>query len=95
MASAMVVTRSWMSSRISSSKLRIVPRISTLSGMMFSRLPPRIMPTVTTAGSRVMSTLRLTTVCSPSTTWAAVTIGSTPSQGAAPWVCLPCTVMWK
>ena len=68
MASASVVTRSWMSSRISSSNVRTVPRISTLSGMMFSRTPPLIMPTVTTAGSRVMSTLRLTTVCRPRTT---------------------------
>jgi hypothetical protein len=84
-----------MSSRMSSLKLRMVPRISTLSGMMFSRTPPRMVPTVTTAGSWVMFRLRLTTVCSPSTTWAAVTIGSTPIQGAAPWVWRPCTVIFS
>ena len=66
-----------------------------MSGMMFSRTPPLIMPTVTTAGSRAMSMPRLTTVCSPSTTCAAVTIGSTPSHGAAPCVWRPCTVMPK
>ena len=82
-----------MSSRIVSSKLRMVPRISTESGMMFCRTPPLIMPTVTTAGSRVMSTWRLTIVCRPSTTWAAVTIGSTPYHGMAPCVCRPSTLM--
>ena len=62
---------------------------------MFSRTPPLIMPMVTTAGSRVMSTWRLTTVCRPSTTCAAVTIGSTPSHGIAPCVCRPSTLMLK
>ena len=60
---------------------------------MFWRTPPLIMPTVTTAGSRVRSTWRLTTVCRPSTTCAAVTIGSTPNQGIAPCVCRPSTLM--
>jgi hypothetical protein len=32
-----------------------VPRISTWSGMMFSRTPPLIAPMVTTAGSRFRS----------------------------------------
>ena len=78
---------------MASSKLRMVPRISTESGMMFSRTPPLMAPMVTTAGSRFRSRLRLTMVCKPSTIWADVTMGSTPSQGAAPWVCLPCTVI--
>ena len=78
-----------------SSKVRIVPIISTESGMMFSRLPPLMAPTVTTAGSCEMSTWRLTMVCSPSTTCAAVTIGSTPSHGIAPCVWRPVTLMRK
>ena len=95
MCSAVSLTRSWTSSRIASSKVRIVPRSSTESGMMFSRTPPLIAPTVTTAGSRAMSTWRLTIVCRPSTTCAAVTIGSTPRHGIAPCVCRPAMVMRK
>ena len=95
MASASVVTRSWMSSRMASSKLRIVPRISTVSGMMFSRRPPLMTPMVTTAGSCVRSICRLTTVCRPSTTWAAVTMGSMPDHGIAPWVWRPWMVILR
>ncbi len=95
MCSAVSLMRLWTSSRISSSKVRIVPRSSTESGMMFSRTPPLIAPTVTTTGSRVMSTWRLTIVCRPSTTCAAVTIGSTPCHGIAPCVCRPATVIRK
>ena len=94
-ASASVVTRSWMSSRMPSLKVRMVPVISTLSGMMFWRTPPRMVPRVTTAGSSVRSMVRLTTVCSPSTTCAAVTMGSTPAQGAAPCVWRPSTVIFS
>ena len=95
MASARVFTRSWIASRMSSLKVRMVPRISTRSGMMFSRTPPLMAPMVTTAGSSVRSIVRLTTVCRPSTTCAAVTMGSTPFQGAAPWVWLPCTSIFS
>ena len=73
----------------------MVPRISTDSGMMFSRRPPLIAPIVTTAGSWVRSIWRLTTVCRPITTWAAVTIGSTPNQGIAPWVWRPWIVILR
>ena len=73
----------------------MVPRISTDSGMMFSRKPPWMVPMVSTAGSRVRSVWRLITVCRPSTTWADTTIGSTPAQGMAPWVWLPCTVIFR
>ena len=59
-ASASVVTRSWISSRMSSSKERMVPRISTLSGMMFWRTPPLMVPMVTTAGSRATCTVCIT-----------------------------------
>ena len=51
MCSAVSVTRTWTSSRIASSKVRMVPIISTESGMMFLRTPPLMRPTVTTAGS--------------------------------------------
>ena len=95
MPSASVVMRSWIASRMPSSKLRMVPRISTESGMMFSRTPPLIAPMVTTAGSRFRSSVRLTMVCRPSTICADVTMGPTPSQGAAPCVCLPCTVIFS
>ncbi|MNT66253.1 hypothetical protein D3C72_2043050 [compost metagenome] len=60
---------------------------------MFSRVPPLIEPMLKTAGSLVISSERLMTVCSALTICAEVTMGSTPSQGAAPWVCLPSTVM--
>ena len=94
-ASASVVTRSWISSRIASSKVRMVPFISTESGMMLPRTPPLMLPMVTTAGSCVRSIWRLTTVCRPSTTCAAVTIGSTPYHGIAPCVWRPSTVIFK
>ena len=48
---------------------------------MFWRTPPSILPTVTTAGSSVMSTWRLTIVCRPTTICDAATIGSTPDHG--------------
>ena len=62
---------------------------------MFSRTPPLMAPMVTTAGSRVRSISRLTMVCSPSTTCAAVTMGSTPNQGIAPWVWRPLMVIFS
>ena len=49
---------------------------------------------VTTAGAAVRSTCRLTIVCSAVMICALTTIGSTPSHGAAPWVCLPRTVIF-
>ncbi|HSM19590.1 MAG TPA: hypothetical protein VK844_04385, partial [Hyphomicrobiales bacterium] len=77
------------SSRMSGRKVRKVPSISTESGMMLCRTPPLIAPIVTMAGTSVMSSWRLTMVCRPTTICAATTIGSTPFQGRAPWVCLP------
>ena len=73
----------------------MVPVITTSSGMMFCRRPPWMVPMVTTAGSRVRSIWRLTTVWMPITTWALVVIGSTPNQGMAPWVWLPRTVIFR
>ena len=55
--SAVLVRRSWSCARTPSSKVRIVPAMSTLSGTMFVRTPPCIMPTVTTAGVSVRSRL--------------------------------------
>ena len=44
------------------SKVRRVPCISTWSGTMLNRVPPRITPKVSTAGRMPMSSLRLTIV---------------------------------
>ena len=57
--------------------------------MMLLRIPPLMAPKDTMAGARVRSTWRLTMVCTPVMICAAVTIGSTPSHGRAPWVCRP------
>ena len=49
--------------------------------MMFSFWPPKICPTVTTAGSSTGDTSRETIVCSRMTTAAAITIGSMDASG--------------
>ena len=76
------------------SKVRIVPIISTSSGMMLAH-PPLIAPTVTIEGVGVASSWREGMVCRPSTICEATTIGSTPPQGMAPCVCRPCTRIRK
>jgi hypothetical protein len=81
--------------RMPSSNARTVPCSSALSGTMLKRWPPSKMPNVTTAGSWLMSSSRLTIVCDAVTISAAVTIGSMPFHGVAPWLCLPCTTMRK
>jgi hypothetical protein len=48
---------------------------------------------VMTAGSWLMLSWRLTTVCRPSTTWLAATMGSTAFQGDDPWPPRPSTSM--
>ncbi len=50
-------------------------------------------PIVTMAGTFVISTSRATIVWSTFTIWEETTIGSTPPQGTAPWVCTPVTVI--
>ena len=85
--------RRWMSWRTSASNVRMVPTISTSSGMMLPRTPPWMLPMVMMDGVRVTGSWRLATVCSPSTIWEETTIGSMPPQGAAPWVCRPRTTM--
>ncbi len=63
--------------------VRMVPTISTWSGMMFVRLPPWMLPIETTAGCLTMLICRLTIVCRPITISAAVTtMGSTPDHGS-------------
>ena len=74
------------------SNVRTVPSITTLSGMMLLRIPPLNAPTVTIAGTDVMSDWRLMIVCSPITICEPMTMGSTPSHGRAPCVWRPCTV---
>ncbi|MNT89380.1 hypothetical protein D3C71_1596910 [compost metagenome] len=44
-----------------------------------------------TAGSLLMLSWRLTTVCRPSTTWLAATTGSTAFHGDEPWPPRPST----
>ena len=63
--------------------------------MMLLRTPPWMMPTVTIDGVKVTSSWRLAIVCRPSTICEATTIGSTPFQGAAPWVWRPFTRILK
>jgi hypothetical protein len=70
-----------------------VPVISTVSGTILARVPPLMVPIVTTAGDAVRSTLRLTMVCRPLTICAEVVIGSIVCQGMPPWPCLPVTLI--
>ena len=86
--------RMWTSSRIALSNVRMVPVITTLSGMMFPRTPPLIVATVTTAGASVMSVWRAVMVCSARDDLAPrSTTGSTPFHGCAPCVCFPFTTI--
>ncbi|MNN58347.1 hypothetical protein D3C81_1733920 [compost metagenome] len=73
--------------------VRMVPVITTDSGMMLLAIPPLIEPTLTTPMPLVRSLRRLMSVCRPSTIFALATIGSVPVQGAEPWVCCPLMVM--
>ena len=65
---------------------------SARSGMMFSLVPARRVPIVSTAVS-VPAISRDTTVCSRITVAAAITIGSTVVSGREPWPPLPCNVI--
>ena len=98
-ASAVFSTSRFIASKICcfclASNVRMVPIISTVSGMMLLRTPPLMMPTDTTAGFCVMSICRLTTVCMALTICAATTMGSTPCQGREPCVCLPVTTTFQ
>ncbi len=80
-------------SRIAGSKLRMVPINSTCPGMMLERMPPLIMPKLSTIGCTVRFIRRLTMLCAAVTMSDAATIGSMPSHGRAPWVCLPLTTI--
>ena len=93
MPSAMRLTRAWMSFCTCSSNVRIVPTSRAVSGMMLKRTPAWNWPTVTTAGARVMSTLRLTMVWSAVTICEPTTTGSTPRHGIDPCVCRPLTMI--
>lgn len=61
---------------------------------MLKRVPPRMMPTVTTLGSSGLR-LRERMVWNAVTAWDAITTGSTLRWGAAPWACLPFTRILK
>ena len=71
---------------------RIVPRSSTLSGMMFSALPPWIAPMLTTPNS-CGSFSRLITLCRSTTKRAAIITGSMVLSGAEPWPPRPLKVI--
>jgi hypothetical protein len=59
--------------------------------MMLLLTPPWMLPMVTMAGAVVTLSCRLGMVWRASTISEATTIGSTPNQGMAAWVCLPRT----
>ena len=68
--------------------------MATDSGMMLNRWPPWTMPTVTTTGWSGC-TFREAMVWSERMAWEAMTTGSTPACGCAPWVCTPVMVALK
>ena len=80
-----------MSSRVSGDTVRIVPSISTVSGMMLLVVPPLIRAIVRTAGSNG-STERVVAAWSARTSSAAVGIGSRARWGAEAWPPRPRTV---
>ena len=80
-----------MSARVSAETVRIVPSISTVSGMMLLVVPPLIRAIVRTAGSNT-STERVTAAWSASTSSAAVGIGSRARCGRDAWPPRPRTV---
>src|SRR5690625_7063025 len=73
----------------------MVPDIATASGTILGPVPPLIVPMVTTAGERVRLALRLTTVCTPVTICAEVTMGSMVLHGLPPCPWLPVTLMFN
>ena len=75
---------SWTSRR----KDRTPPARYAVSGITLKASPAWLIVTETTARRRG-STFRDTSVCKPSTTWDAATIGSMPLCGQAPWVPRP------
>ena len=78
---------------IAASRVRIVPAIVISSGMIFSRTPPFILPTVITTGALVSSDERATIICRPVYICVATAIGSMPDHGCEPCVCLPLTLI--
>ena len=79
-------------SRTAGSKVRTLSVSSAWSEMMFSFVPARTVPTVTTAES-VAAMLRETTVCSFMIVEAAITTGSTDCSGAEPCAPRPCNTI--
>jgi hypothetical protein len=75
--------------RISESKVRRVPPIIMSSGMMLWRTPLWMTATVITVGERATSSLREAIWLKAWTISALREARSIPSQGLAPWVCLP------
>ena len=75
-------------------KLRVSPRMTTSPGMAL-RAPSVTISVQETTADSPGSTLRLTIVCSASTIWAPMTIGSTTMCGRAAWPPLPVTRISK
>jgi hypothetical protein len=90
---AVILIFSCTSFCICSSRVRIVPAIVNSSGIMFSRMPPLILPIVITTGALVNSDWRETIICKPLMIWLETAIGSTPVHGVEPCVCFPLTLM--
>ena len=82
-------------SRTAALLLRMVPVISTVSGMILAAEPALSVPTLITPMPCDRSARRLTRGCRPSMMAALATTGSTPLQGAEPWVCWPLTMRRK
>ena len=71
----------------------MVPVSSAVSGMIFERTPPLMVPTVITTGAVIKFICLLTICCNPSIICAADAMGSTPPQGCDPWLPLPFILM--
>src|SRR6478736_6265130 len=74
--------------RTAGSTVRTLSSSSASSGIIFSFVPARRAPTVTTAVSSP-ATSRETTPCNRMTVAAAITTGSTPASGREPWAPRP------
>ena len=85
---------SWItvrSSCIAVSSVRIVPAITNSSGIIFSRTPALILPTVIITGAFGRLDCLATIICNPVYICVATAIGSIPCHGYAPCVCFPFT----
>ena len=83
-----------MKARVSSSKVRMLPPMVTVSGITLAAVPAFMVPMVSTARSSMASS-RAWISWRAMTMWAAAVRGSMPVLGMEPWQPLPWTVMSK